>query len=32
MRKGYENEQEISCDPKFMLGKMDDLGNSNQST
>ena len=32
MQKGYYYEQDISCDSKFMLGIMDDLGNSTQIT
>ena len=31
IKKGDEGEQEISCDSKFMLGIMDELGNSNRS-
>ena len=30
--KGEEGDQEISCDSKFMLGMMDELGNSTRST
>ena len=30
--KGDEGEQDISCDSKFMLGMMDELGNYTRST
>ena len=32
MQKGDYYEHDISCDSKFMLGIMDDLGNSTQIT
>ena len=32
MRKCDEVEQDISCDFKFMLGMIDDIGNSTQGT
>ena len=32
MRKGDDGDQYISCDYKFMLGIMDELVNSTQST
>ena len=30
--KGDEGEQDISCDSKFMIGIIDELGNSTRST
>ena len=32
MRNGYEGDQEISCDSKFIIWIMDELGNSTQIT
>ena len=32
MKKGYEGEQDVSFDSKFMLWIMDELGNSIQIT
>ena len=32
MQKGDDGEQEILCDSKFMIGVMDELGNSTRTT
>ena len=32
MRKGDKGEQDISCDSNFILGIMNELGNSTRST
>ena len=32
MKKGDEDDQDVSSNSKFMLGIMDDIGNSTQST